>query len=248
MIEARAQATPDSTALVCKDQRISYGQLDVRSNQVANYLRLQGVGPEVRVGLMMGRSIEMVVWMLGILKAGGAYVPIDPAYPKSRRELIIEDSGLELIVSDHSVAEVRETVRQQSAERVASGVRSSNLGYVIYTSGSTGRPKGVGLEHRGVISLMKWAERTYKREEMEGVLATTSICFDLSVYEILVVLGLGGKVIVGRSGLEVREEIEGGEVVQLNTVPSLMEGVLREGELNASIKVVNLAGEPLQRS
>ncbi len=247
VIEARAQATPDSTALVCKDQRISYGQLDVRSNQVANYLRLQGVGPEVRVGLMMGRSIEMVVWMLGILKAGGAYVPIDPAYPKSRRELIIEDSGLELIVSDHSVAEVRETVRQQSAERVASGVRSSNLGYVIYTSGSTGRPKGVGLEHRGVIGLMKWAERTYKREEMEGVLATTSICFDLSVYEILVVLGLGGKVIVGRSGLEVREEIEGGEVVQLNTVPSLMEGVLREGELNASIKVVNLAGEALSR-
>src|SRR6185369_16400342 len=259
VIEGRAQAKPDATAVVWKDQRISYGELEGRCNQVTNYLRREGVGPEVRVGLMMERSIELVVWMIGILKAGGAYVPIDPAYPKSRRELIVEDSRVELMVSDQGAGElagetkvilteeVREAVRQESVERVESGVRSSNLGYVIYTSGSTGRPKGVGLAHRGVIGLMKWAERTYSREEMDGVLATTSICFDLSVYEILVVLGLGGKVVVGRSGVEVREEIAGGEIVQMNTVPSLMEGVLREGELNESIKVVNLAGEALSR-
>ena len=259
VIRARAEALPDATAVVCKDHRISYGELERRSNRAASYLRLQGVGPEVRVGLMMDRSIELVVWMLAILKAGGAYVPIDPAYPKPRRELIVEDSRLELLVSDERVGEltaetklilaqeVTEAVRRHSAERVNSGVISSNLAYVIYTSGSTGRPKGVGLAHQGVIGLMKWAERAYRREEMEGVLATTSICFDLSVYEILVVLGLGGKVIVGRSGVEAREEIERGEVVQLNTVPSLMEGVMREGELNQSIRVVNLAGEALSR-
>ncbi len=247
MIEASAQATPDSTALVCKDQRISYGQLDVRSNQVANYLRLQGVGPEVRVGLMMGRSIEMVVWMLGILKAGGAYVPIDPAYPKSRRELIIEDSGLELIVSDHSVAEVRETVRQQSAERVDQRSEVEQSGVCDLHVGLNRKAEGSGARASRSDQPDEVGRADLQREEMDGVLATTSICFDLSVYEILVVLGLGGKVIVGRSGLEVREEIEGGEVVQLNTVPSLMEGVLREGELNASIKVVNLAGEALSR-
>ena len=259
VIRGRAEALPDATAVVCKDHRISYGELERRSNRAASYLRQQGVGPEVRVGLMMDRSIELVVWMLAILKAGGAYVPIDPAYPKPRRELIVEDSRLELLVSDEGVGEltaetkliltqeVTEAVRRHSAERVNSGVLSSNLAYVIYTSGSTGKPKGVGLAHQGVIGLMKWAEKAYKREEMEGVLATTSICFDLSVYEILVVLGLGGKVIVGRSGVEAREEIERGEVVQLNTVPSLMEGVMREGELNQSIRVVNLAGEALSR-
>ncbi|PYP82153.1 MAG: non-ribosomal peptide synthetase [Blastocatellia bacterium AA13] len=259
VIDSRAQAMPDTAAVVCKDQRITYRELKKRTNQAANFLRRQGVGPEVRVGLMMGRSIDLVVWMIGILKAGGAYVPIDPAYPKTRRDLIVEDSNLELIVSDEDKEEIRGVarviltqdvtsgVKQESPDTAESGAVSGNLAYVIYTSGSTGRPKGVALAHRGVIGLMKWAERAYSREELQGVLATTSICFDLSVYEILVVLGLGGKVIIGRSGIEVREEIESGEVVQLNTVPSLIEGVLREGELNRSVKVVNLAGEALSR-
>jgi surfactin family lipopeptide synthetase A len=259
VIEGRAQEIPDATAVIFEHQRISYSELERRANQVASFLRRRGVGPEMRVGLMVERSIELVVWMIGILKAGGAYTPIDPAYPKLRRELIIEDSMLELIVSDQTMERlegltqliltqaVRDEVERESPGRAESGVTSGNLAYVIYTSGSTGRPKGVALAHRGVIALMKWAERAYSREELAGVLAATSICFDLSVYEILVALGLGGKVILGRSGVEMREEINSGEVVQLNTVPSLIEEVLREGELNPSVKVVNLAGEALSR-
>ena len=259
LFRARALDTPDKTALVFKDNRLTYNHLDLRSNQAANFLTRHGVGPEDRVGLLMGRSIQLVLWMLAILKAGAAYVPIDPAYPASRRRLIAQDSGLGLIVSDRGAdelsqgakvivtGEVAEAVWRESQEIVDSGVTSDNLAYVIYTSGSTGRPKGVALAHRGAVGLAEWAGRAYSPEELDGVLATTSVCFDLSVYEILVVLGLGGKVILGRGAAEAADETRTGEVVQLNTVPSLMEALLREGGLNSSIRVVNLAGEALGR-
>src|SRR5207237_9048568 len=125
------------------------------------------------------------------------------------------------------------------------GAAAANLAYLIYTSGSTGRPKGVGIAHASAVTLLYWARELFSREDLAGLLASTSICFDLSVFEIFVPLSCGGKVILASDVLELRNLAAGSEVTLVNTVPSAMTELLRMGGLPDSVRVVNLAGEPL---
>ncbi len=204
--EQQAERTPEATALICQNERLSYGELNARANQLAHYLREQGVGPEVLVGICFARSIEMLVGILGILKAGGAYVPLDPAYPQERLAAIVEDAKAPILLTMQSLTNVLPAhgarlicldadwarISERSTENPGRNVAPSNLGYVLFTSGSTGRPKGVALEHRSAATFIQWAQEVFLPQEVAGTLFSTSICFDLSIFEIFVPLSMGG--------------------------------------------------------
>ncbi|WP_281274219.1 non-ribosomal peptide synthase/polyketide synthase [Brevibacillus gelatini] len=260
LVEAQAAATPDAVALVVGEERLTYRELNERANQLARYLREQGIGPEVLVAVLMERTTEMIVAMLGILKAGGAYVPIDPAYPQNRIGYTLDDSQAAVVLTqerllpmlpDHAARVIcldRDWERIAAAQRVdnlPSLAKPTNLSYVIYTSGSTGLPKGVAIQHSSVIAFIHWAKTVFSAEEMSGVLASTSICFDLSVYEIFVTLSCGGKVILADNALHLPNLPAANEVTLVNTVPSAAKELVRMNAIPSSVRVVNLAGEPL---
>lgn len=206
-IEAQAARSPDATALIFRDRRVSYGELNDRANRLAYHLLGLGVGPDVPVALCAERGIDLMVAILAIHKAGGCYLPLDPAYPKDRLSYMIEDaeapvlltqSHLEQLLSGHRAHVVMLDDDSVYAGRPAHNppgrVASSSLAYVIYTSGSTGRPKGVMLEHRNVINFFTAMDA--KIPLMEGDspgtwLAVTSLSFDISVLELLWTLSRG---------------------------------------------------------
>lgn len=259
LFERQVRRTPDAVALMAGKQQLTYRELNARANQLAHYLQGLGVGPEVRVGLCVNRSPEMLVGVLGILKAGGAYVPLDPAYPPERLAFMLADSQAAVLLTQAGLRETlaasgaqvvgldadRKLIGQQSEIDPISSVGSNHLAYVIYTSGSTGRPKGVAIEHRSTVAFLAWAGTTFTPEQLAGVLASTSLCFDLSVFELLAPLCCGGKVILAENVLELPRLPAAGEVTLVNTVPSAMAELLRLGGLPPLVRTVNLAGEPL---
>lgn len=260
--EGQAALTPERTALICQHERMTYCELNSRANQVAHHLRKQGVGPEVLVGICFGRSLEMLVAILGVLKAGGAYVPLDPAYPQERLAAILEDAkapilltvqGLVNVLPNHAARLARldadwNDISSEPATNLERKVTPSNLGYVLFTSGSTGRPKGVALEHRSAATFIQWAKEVFLPEEISGTLFSTSICFDLSVFEIFVPLSMGGTVIIAENALALPKLPRAAEVTLINTVPSAIAELVRMGGIPPSVQVVNLAGEALPTS
>jgi amino acid adenylation domain-containing protein len=262
-VAAQASRNPEATALVAGDERLTYGELWGRTRALARQLRRMGVGPEVRVSVCTGRSADLVVGLLGVLEAGGAYVPIDPAYPEERQRLLMEDSGAAVLVTQERLLErlpkpAGRTTRVICLDKVPpvddgeEGDRSDlplpaadNLAYLIYTSGSTGRPKGVAIQHRSAVALVDWAAETFGAERLSRVLAATSVCFDLSVFEIFVPLALGGTVYLAENALALPSLPAAGEVTLVNTVPSALAHLLRSGGLPESVRTVNLAGEAL---
>ncbi|HEX6863967.1 MAG TPA: amino acid adenylation domain-containing protein, partial [Thermoanaerobaculia bacterium] len=241
LFEAQAARTPEAEALVVGEARLTYRELDARAGRLARRLAALGVGPEVRVGVFAERSAEMVVALLAVLKAGGAYVPIDPAYPAERVAFLLEDSQPAVLLT-------RERMVQLDAageEGELTAADPGNLAYLIYTSGSTGRPKAVAIEHRSAAAMVGWALGLFTPEELAGVIAATSICFDLSVFELFVPLARGGKIVLARNALELPDLPARGEITLINTVPSAMAELVRLRALPASARTVCLAGEPL---
>ncbi|HEX8438848.1 amino acid adenylation domain-containing protein, partial [Archangium sp.] len=258
LFEAQVEATPEAVALVVGEKRLTYRQVEERANQLAWLLRGLGVGPEVRVGVSLERTEELVVALLGILKAGGAYVPLDPAYPAERLALMLEDARSPVLVTQRKLEGVvaaggakvvwmgeGEEVRAQKVERPARVTQPGHLAYVLYTSGSTGRPKGVALEHRSAVAFLQWALATFSRAQLQGVLGATSVNFDLSVFELFAPLSCGGRVYLAENALGLAGLAAAGEVTLVNTVPSAMAELVRQGAVPASVKTVNLAGEAL---
>ncbi|MCC6554029.1 MAG: amino acid adenylation domain-containing protein [Polyangiaceae bacterium] len=262
LFERQCDAAPEAIAIVDGARRVTYGELEARANQWARRLRGSGLAPEARVGVCLPRSWELVAALLGVLKAGGAYVPLDPAYPRDRVAFMVEDSSAALVITDAAhaasfeqgragvlrVEELDAAVAGEPGGRVGGRVDPRRLGYVIYTSGSTGRPKGVAIEHRSAVGMVEWAERLFSRDVLDGALASTSVCFDLSIYELFLPLAVGGKVIIAPHALALPALEARDEVRLVNTVPSAMAELLRMRGVPASVRVVNLAGEPLKRS
>ena len=213
LIEEQTRRTPDQVAVVFERQTWTYGELNRRANQLAHHLRQTGVGPDVLVALFVERSLEMLVGIVGILKAGGAYVPIDPDYPTKRLEYILEDSKASIVLTQESlVGELPRFAGRTicldgdwaeigcgSEENPVTEARPEHLAYVLFTSGSTGRPKGVALEHRTAATFVQWAQQVFTPQELAAVLCSTSVCFDLSVFEIFVTLSAGGRIILARN-------------------------------------------------
>ncbi|AOX02677.1 hypothetical protein BJP34_27440 [Moorena producens PAL-8-15-08-1] len=260
LVEEQVEKTPDAIAVVFDQEQLTYRQLNQRANQLAHHLLSLGVGPEVLVGICVERSIQMVVGLLGILKAGGAYVPLDPNYPPERLSYMLADSGVEVLLTQQSLLESLpshtaqvvcldsdwEAIEQHSGENLDVGVTSDNLAYVIYTSGSTGQPKGVAIEHHSPVALCHWSKQTFTTSEMSGVLAATSICFDLSVFELFVTLSNGGRVILAQNALDITNLDTASEITLINTVPSAIAELLRVEGIPPQVQTVNLAGEPIQ--
>ncbi|MEB3357179.1 MAG: amino acid adenylation domain-containing protein [Synechococcales bacterium] len=262
LFEAQVERTPDATALIWEDQRLTYGELNDRATRLAHHLISLGVGPEVPVGVCMNRSANLVVGLLGILKAGGAYVPLDPAYPAERLAFIVEDARISVLVTQgdmpfevgHALTVVHPSTvgahghapyPPTSSLLGSAHPTSASLAYVIYTSGSTGRPKGVAVEHRNTVALLHWAREQFSDAELAGVLASTSICFDLSVFELFVPLSWGGCVILAENALALPKLPAAEAVTLVNTVPSILTELLNLRGLPSSVQTVNLAGEPL---
>ena len=213
LFEGQVKRTPDAVAIVFEDRRLTYRQLDERADQLARRLRRLGVGPDSLVGVCVERSIEMVVGLLGILKAGGAYVPLDPEYPKERLAFMLEDARPLALVTQRKLQGVlpphpstmvyidsNDQIDTENNSEFGSDLKTTQdcLAYVLYTSGSTGRPKGVEIKHRSAVAFATWATQNFTSNEFAGVLFSTSICFDLSIFELFVTLANGGKVILAQ--------------------------------------------------
>jgi len=259
LFAAQAARTPDAVAIAFAGGELTYRELNRRANQVAHHLRRLGIGPEALVGICVERSPAMVVGLLGILKAGGAYVALDPAYPRERLQFMLEDAAAPVLLTEEHLAPAlpvtdARVVRLDAdwpaiaAERdddPPALARPGNLAYLIYTSGSTGRPKGVAIEHRSAVTLLHWARETFTDADIAGVLAATSTCFDLSVFELFAPLCWGGTVILAANALDLPKLPARDQVTLINTVPTAMAELLRGGGVPPSARVVNLAGEPL---
>ncbi|NTG05331.1 non-ribosomal peptide synthetase, partial [Rhizobium rhizogenes] len=213
LFEEQASRSPNAAALITDDgESVSYGDLDWRSNKLAHYLRGAGVAPEVRVGVFLERSIDMVISLLAISKAGGAYVPIDPRLPRIRRDYILGDAGVELVLSATSyLADLPDDVKLVLLDRDHASINDSpstsaevqlhpdNLFYVLHTSGSTGRPKGVMISHRGIAACVKAMQDLYRLKPSDRFLMKTSLNFDPSVWELFWPLAIGASVVLARA-------------------------------------------------
>ncbi|HEX6289380.1 MAG TPA: amino acid adenylation domain-containing protein [Herpetosiphonaceae bacterium] len=249
LFEAQAARTPESAALVCGDAVLTYAELNARSNQLARYLRQQGVGSATRetlVGLLVERSVTMVVAVLAILKAGGAYVPLDPAQPGERLQLMLDDAQIDLLLIGEGLAAYLEQPAQrprfnvvnldaewplidrQRADNLPIAVHPDQLAYVMYTSGSTGTPKGVGVPHRAMTNYVRWMQQSYPLMADDRVLQTVPLSFDVSIREIFWPLLSGAQLVLARPGGQsdsayLVEAIERWSITQIRFVPPMLQ-------------------------
>ncbi|MHC5853144.1 amino acid adenylation domain-containing protein [Nostoc sp.] len=267
LFEEQVAQTPDNIAVVFEDQSLSYQELNQKANQLAHYLlelkKEQQLPDNPLIAICVERSLSMLIGIFAILKAGGAYVPIDPSYPQERIHLMLEDSNACVLLTTNPIKKQLPLEKLKNPCQVVflepetwvnqltnnPNLQSSpdDLAYIIYTSGSTGRPKGVAIAQSSPVALVKWAHSIYSAEQLAGVLASTSICFDLSIFEIFVPLTQGGSVIVVENALYIEQARNSIVPMTLvNTVPSAAVELLNMNVIPASVQIINLAGEPLK--
>ena len=259
LFEEQVACVPHAIALVFGEKHMSYCELNRRANRLAHCLIGFGVGPEVRIGLCVNRSFEMIVGLLGILKAGGAYVPLDPVYPKARLAWMLEDAGIELLLTQSDLMskfkfEVStfclnvdwESGIDLDEENPNNRTTASNLAYVIYTSGSTGTPKGVMVEQRGLSNLVTSQIRQFGVRPEDRVLQFASLSFDASISEIAMALVSGAALnLVPPDGPLVGEALVGllqDQAISVVTLPPSILASIRVTPL-PNLRVLIVAGE-----
>ena len=264
-IAAQAALTPDSPALYTDSESLSYREVWRRARALALYLRRLGLAVEEPVGVCLERSADLPVSLLAVLAAGGAYLPLDPGYPAERLGFMLEDVSCRLVITRRSLMDRFEGRRiepiyledlQEELAALAEGLPEEwpehsfpeAMAYLIYTSGSTGRPKGIAIEHRNVAAFFDWAATLWRPEEMRGVFAGTSICFDISIFEIFFTWSVGGAVILGRDSMHLPTHPERERVTLLDIVPSAATELARLRAIPAGVITINLPGEPLKRA
>jgi amino acid adenylation domain-containing protein len=227
LFEEQVERTPDNTAVVYEDTQLTYKELNERANGLAHYLKSLGVGPDVLVAIMVERSLEMIISLLGILKAGGAYVPFDPDYPEERLKYMLDDTGTKVLITQMSVVgrnnsseklkgllsfysgivvivdelEAEVSLMSQSSNNPSSTVLSHHLAYVIYTSGSTGKPKGVMVSHGGLYNFLIGINKSILITSSDKFLATTNITFDIAALELYLPFISGSSLVLSTKNL-----------------------------------------------
>jgi amino acid adenylation domain-containing protein len=274
LFEEQAARVPEATALVFGEERLTYGELNRRANQVAHHLIRLGLHPDDLVAICVERSLEMVIGTLAILKAGGAYVPLDPTYPKERLAYMLEDSAPRVLLTQarlrHTLPKVESHVvlldqdpppsepaqhPNHNPDPVALGLTSAHLAYVIYTSGSTGLPKGAMNIHRGIVNRLAWMQREYRLGSTERVLHKTPLSFDVSVWEIFWTLSAGATLIIAAPGghrdpAYLAELLDREKVNVTAFVPSVLRSLISDGALSVlpHLRVLFSGGEALPTS
>ncbi|WP_082036815.1 non-ribosomal peptide synthetase [Pseudomonas rhodesiae] len=265
LIEAQAKRQPQATALVFAEQRIDYAELNRRANRLAHRLIEAGVGPDVRVGLAVERSFDMVIGLLAVLKAGGAYVPLDPDYPRERLAYMLDDSGVQLLLTQapllgqlpipqglETLVLGESTYEQYSEQNPAVALDGENLAYVIYTSGSTGQPKGAGNRHSALLNRLQWMQEAYGLSAADSVLQKTPFSFDVSVWEFFWPLMTGSRLVIAAPGdhrdpARLIHLINAEQVTTLHFVPSMLQAFLQDAAVSScrSLQRIVCSGEAL---
>jgi amino acid adenylation domain-containing protein/non-ribosomal peptide synthase protein (TIGR01720 family) len=268
LFTAQAIKTPNQLAIIDGDRTFTYAELTALANHYSHYLQQHLLASQTltrkTIGIFLERRVEAIAAMLAIMQLGYAYVPIDINYPIERVQYLLRDAAVCGLVTQESLLEqividvedtVTVTLEQMQCEAesplnlVDTLPKLDDLAYLVYTSGSTGTPKGVAIQHRNVASLVAWAQHTFRDDSLQGVLASTSFCFDLSIFEIFVPLSSGGCVILAENALALPELPARDRITLINTVPSVMQALLQSGaSLSPALQVINLAGEALSAS
>nr|WP_314533777.1 non-ribosomal peptide synthetase [uncultured Pseudomonas sp.] len=212
-LNEQARLTPERIALIWENGSLDFAQLHTQANRLAHYLRDKGVGPDVRVAIAADRSPQLLIGLLAIIKAGGAYVPLDPDYPAERLAYMLDDSAVELLLTQTALLErlpatagvsviAMDTLHLESWPSHAPGLhlQGDNLAYVIYTSGSTGQPKGVGNTHAALAERLQWMQDTYRLDETDVLMQKAPISFDVSVWECFWPLVSGARLLIAAPG------------------------------------------------
>ncbi|HYR07484.1 MAG TPA: amino acid adenylation domain-containing protein, partial [Longimicrobium sp.] len=270
LFEAQVERTPDAVAVTFQGQALTYAGLNARANRLAHFLAERGVGPDVRVGLSVERSLEMMVGLLAVLKAGGAYVALDPSYPEDRLRYMLADSGPVVLLTQASLAgrfggaEVPVVALDADAHAWAGRPETNprhaeltpdHLAYVIYTSGSTGLPKGVMVAHRSVVNVLTWMQGAWGLGAREVVLQKTPYSFDASLRELIPPLLVGARMVMARPGghrdaAYLLETVRAEQVTTLHFVPSMLQVLVEEADFPrcTSLERVVCGGEALPRA
>lgn len=256
-IREQVRRTPDAVAVVFGNERLTYAELDRRSDMLAEELRRQGVGVETLVGIYVERSLDLVVGVLGVLKAGGAYVPLDPAFPRERLAFMVEDAGLPVIVTQSAqvpelpphqarvvTVDTLPAKSSQGAPALEERSGPDHLAYVIYTSGSTGKPKGVEVLHRGVVNFLNAMRREPGFAANDVLLAVTTLSFDIAGLELYLPLVCGGTVVIARretaaDGEQLAAELRRHAVTFMQATPTTWRLLLAAGwKGDAKLKIL----------
>lgn len=258
--ERQAALTPQRTAVIYRDTRMTYRELNERSNRLARRLRRERVAPNTVVGIYMERSIDMMVAIMAVLKAGGAYLPLDPDYPEERIRFILEDSGARVLLvqsgSDGQIPFPGLTLAVDDASVAAEDPSDfmplhtgEDIAYIIYTSGSTGKPKGVMIQHKAIMNTLCWNFDYYRYDGSEVVLIMDSFAFDNSVQDTFSPLLAGASIVILEQAKRldagyIGDVIESCQVTRLSTVPTLYSILLEHAfPKMGSLKLVIVAGE-----
>ncbi|WP_452600547.1 non-ribosomal peptide synthetase, partial [Pontimicrobium sp. MEBiC06410] len=243
--EAQAKATPKATAVLFEDRSLSYDALDKASNQLAHYLQSHyTISPGTLIGVKLERNETLIISLLAVLKTGGAYVPLDVNYPAERIAYIEQDSNSTLVLDETIYNNYLKEQENYATHKVKNNTRSTDQAYVIYTSGTTGKPKGVIIRHKNATALIHWAQQEYNSNTFSTVYASTSHCFDLSIYEMFYTLSVGKTIRVLNNALDISKHLDNDKDVVINTVPSSIRTLLDEGVDLSPVSIINLAGEP----
>ncbi len=243
----QAQRTPDQVAVVFEQEWLTYSELDQRSNQVARFLQSRGIGRGDRVGVLAKRQVETIINLMAVLKAGAAYVPIDPDHPYERQTYILENSSCKILL-DSDLYETMEISSYADGD-LTPVAEPEDTAYVIYTSGSTGRPKGVIITHQAASNTIQDINRKFEVNEEDRIIGISSMCFDLSVYDIFGTLSAGATLVMIRDPRDMRElvrTVERRGITIWNTVPAIMDLALDHVGShfeNISLRLVLLSGD-----
>ncbi|MGA9768120.1 MAG: amino acid adenylation domain-containing protein, partial [Blastocatellia bacterium] len=266
LFERQVMRNAHATALIYEGQWVSYEDLNRRANQLAHYLAVVGVGPEVRVAICMQRSIEMMTALIGVLKAGGVCVPLDPGYPAERISCMLDDSQASVLLTSQSLVNSLpahsagvlcldtqwDLIAGQDAINPSIGIDSENAAYIIYTSGSTGKAKGVLLPHRAICNVMYWMTSEFPLGNLDRVVQKASISFDASMLEIFFPLAAGAAIIIaapeGHRDVDyLIRFIADYEATYIDLVPSLLKAMLDTGQFHqrGPLRYISSGGEAL---